>query len=56
MVNLSEFDWHIKKNAALKTIYEDRIFPLKYLKIIADMYAVNIIDTSHQLRNGNVSW
>jgi hypothetical protein len=23
---------------------------------VADMYAVNIVDTSHKLRNGNISW
>jgi methyl-accepting chemotaxis protein len=30
--------------------------PLKDLKVIADMYAVNIVDTSHKVRNGNMSW
>lgn len=41
---------------ALKTVYEDRVVPLRDLKVIADMYAVNIVDTSHKVRNGNIPW
>ena len=37
---------------ALKTVYEDRVVALKQLKTIADMYAVNIVDTAHQARDG----
>lgn len=37
---------------ALRTVYEDRVVPLKQLKTIADMYAVNIVDTAHQARDG----
>jgi methyl-accepting chemotaxis protein len=40
----------------LQTVYNDRVVPLSDLKIIADMYAVNIVDTSHKVRNGNISW
>ncbi|MFI3123344.1 MAG: MCP four helix bundle domain-containing protein, partial [Methylococcales bacterium] len=40
----------------LQTVYLDRVVPLKDLKIIADMYAVNIVDTTHKVRNGNISW
>ncbi len=40
----------------LGTVYNDRVVPLKQLKVIADMYAVNIVDTSHKTRNGNLSW
>jgi len=43
-------------NAGLRTVYEDRVVPLKQLKTIADMYAVNIVDTTHKARNGNLSW
>ncbi len=43
-------------NNGLKTVYFDRVVPLKDLKVIADMYAVNIVDTSHKMRNGNISW
>ncbi|MEI8236820.1 MAG: MCP four helix bundle domain-containing protein, partial [Methylococcaceae bacterium] len=43
-------------NDRLQTVYVDRLVPLKDLKIIADMYAVNIVDTTHKVRNGNISW
>lgn len=40
----------------LDSVYKDRVVPLKDLKIIADMYAVNIVDASHKVRNGNMNW
>ena len=40
----------------LQTVYNDRVVPLRDLKEIADMYAVNIVDTTHKTRNGNISW
>jgi methyl-accepting chemotaxis protein len=40
----------------LQSVYDDRVVPLRDLKVIADMYAVNIVDTSHKVRNGNFSW
>lgn len=45
-----------KANDGLQTVYADRVVPLKDLKVIADMYAVNIVDTTHKVRNGNISW
>ena len=45
-----------KAELGLDTVYKDRVVPLKDLKIIADMYAVNIVDTSHQVRNNNFTW
>ncbi len=39
-------------DAALDTVYNDRVVPLRDLKVIADMYAVNIVDTVHKARNG----
>ena len=43
-------------NDGLDTVYKDRVVPLEQLKVIADMYAVNIVDTSHKTRNGNIGW
>lgn len=40
----------------LSTVYNDRVLPLKDLKRIADMYAVNIVDTSQKVRSKNLSW
>ena len=41
---------------SLETVYNDRVVPLRDLKVIADMYAVNIVDISHKVRNGNITW
>jgi methyl-accepting chemotaxis protein len=43
-------------NDSLHELYIDRIVPLQDLKSIADSYAVNIVDTNHKLRNGNIDW
>ncbi len=43
-------------NERLETVYKDRVVPLQQLKVVADMYAVNIVDTSHKVRNGNITW
>lgn len=36
----------------LKAVYDDRIVPMKNLKVIADMYAVNVIDTVNKTNAG----
>lgn len=38
----------------LNSVYLDRVVPLRDLKTIADLYAVNIVDASHKARNGGV--
>ncbi len=43
-------------NQATNEMYRDRVVPARDLKVIADMYAVNIVDTAHKVRNGNISW
>ena len=45
-----------KVNHGLETVYNDRVIPLEQLKIIADEYAVNIVDTTHQTRNSNFNF
>lgn len=40
----------------LRTVYEDRVVPLRDLKVIADLYAVNIVDMTHKVRNSNIEW
>ncbi len=40
--------------SGLDTVYNDRVVPLRDLKEIADAYAVNIVDTNHKVRNGNL--
>jgi methyl-accepting chemotaxis protein len=41
---------------SIDRIYVDRIVPLRDLKVVADLYAVNIVDTSHKVRNDNLGW
>ncbi|OJH37315.1 methyl-accepting chemotaxis protein [Cystobacter ferrugineus] len=42
--------------AGLETVYKDRVVPLRQIKAISDMYAVNIVDTAHKVRAGSVTW
>jgi methyl-accepting chemotaxis protein len=39
----------------LQTVYLDRVVPLRDLKVIADLYAVNIVDATHKARSGELS-
>ncbi|MBX3235720.1 MAG: methyl-accepting chemotaxis protein [Nitrospiraceae bacterium] len=41
---------------ALQGVYHDRVVPLRDLKRIADAYAVDIVDTTHKVRNHGLSW
>jgi methyl-accepting chemotaxis protein len=41
---------------ALEVTYKNRVVPTQQLKIVADMYAVNIVDTAHKTRNGNLDF
>ncbi|WP_397532648.1 methyl-accepting chemotaxis protein [Roseateles sp.] len=43
-----------KANESLRTVYDDRVVPLQQLKQVADMYAVNLVDTTHKLRMGSM--
>lgn len=43
-------------NDAFATTYKDRVLPLDQLKVVADMYAVNIVDTTHKVNHRSVSW
>ncbi len=38
-----------------RTIVEDRVIPMNQLKLIADMYAVNIVDATHKVSSGAFS-
>ena len=40
----------------LETMYVDRVEPLRGLKIVADKYAVDIVDATHKARNGQMSY
>ncbi len=38
----------------VESLYTHRVLPLRQLKTISDMYAVEIVDNAHKARNGNV--
>ncbi|HEU0013415.1 MAG TPA: methyl-accepting chemotaxis protein [Longimicrobium sp.] len=38
---------------AMDDLYTSRIVPLRQLKLVADLYAVDIVDAAHKARNGN---
>lgn len=40
----------------LKSVYEDRVVPLRDLKEISEAYSVSIVDTSHKVRYGRMSF
>ncbi|HYE37922.1 methyl-accepting chemotaxis protein, partial [Methylocaldum sp.] len=44
-----------QSNAGLATVYNDRVVPLKQLKLIADAYAVDIIDAVNKTNAGLVT-
>ena len=41
--------------AGLNSVYLDRVVPLRDLKLISDLYAVNIVDASHKARDGGMA-
>ncbi len=43
-------------NASLETVYKDRVVCLKQLKVISDMYAVNIVASTQKMDNGIIDW
>ncbi len=43
-------------NKEFASVFKDRVIPLQQLKVVADMYAVNIVDTTHKTRNQNLTW
>ncbi len=43
-------------NTGLQSIHDGRVVALRDLKIVVDMYAVNIVDASHKVRNGNFTY
>jgi len=44
-----------QSNAGLKSVYDDRVVPLKQIKTVADMYAVNVVDSAHKVRDGGMT-
>ena len=53
---LSTFSVMNTMGASIATIVVDRLVPARDLKAIGDLYAVNIVDTSHKVRSGALDW
>ncbi|WP_275593297.1 HAMP domain-containing methyl-accepting chemotaxis protein [Rhizobium gallicum] len=57
VVAISTFSFYaMEKEAALaNSIVADRVMPMEQLKVIAESYAVSIVDTAHKVRSGSLS-
>lgn len=55
MTNAMVFYIASGEEKTLNTIYVDRVVPMRDLKIIADEYAVSIVDATHKARNGGMT-
>lgn len=44
-----------RQNQSIHTLYEDRVVPLRQIKSVSDMYAVNIVDTAHKFADGSLT-
>ncbi len=40
----------------LETVYQDRVKPLKQLKMLSDIYGIAIVDTANKVLNDTMSW
>ena len=43
-------------NDSLKTVHKDRIVCLKQLKVVSDIYAINILNVTQRMQNGSVDF
>jgi len=44
-----------QSNTGLRSVYDDRVVPLKQIKTVADMYAVFVVDAAHKVRGGSMT-
>jgi methyl-accepting chemotaxis protein len=58
LVAIGGAGWYASRvaNDGLQTVFVDRVKPLRDLKVVSDLYAVNIVDTAHKVRDGSVSF
>jgi methyl-accepting chemotaxis protein len=43
-------------NDGLHSVYNERVVAARELKIVSDLYAVNVVDAAHKVNNGNWQW
>ena len=51
VISLTRLD---SSNDTLRSLYGDRMVPIKQLSQVADGYAIGVVDTAHKLRDGSV--
>ncbi len=45
----------VQQSASMQSLHLDRVIPLKQIKLVSDMYAVNMVDTAHKFADGTFS-
>jgi methyl-accepting chemotaxis protein/methyl-accepting chemotaxis protein-1 (serine sensor receptor) len=45
----------MQQSSAMRSMYQDRVVPLRQIKAVSDMYAVNIVDTAHKFADGSLT-
>ena len=45
----------LQQSSAMRSMYQDRVVPLRQIKAVSDMYAVNIVDTAHKFADGSLT-
>jgi methyl-accepting chemotaxis protein len=43
------------QSQSMRSMYADRVVPLRQIKVVSDMYAVNIVDTAHKFADGSLN-
>jgi methyl-accepting chemotaxis protein len=43
-------------NDGLQSVYNERVVATRELKLVSDLYAVNVVDAAHKVNNGNWLW
>jgi methyl-accepting chemotaxis protein len=58
LVAVSAAGWYASHvaNSGLETVFNDRVIPLRDIKAVSDLYAVDIVDTAHKVRSGKTDW
>ena len=43
-------------NERMRGMYEDRVVPLRSLKLVSEYYVVGVVDTANKLKTGALTW
>ncbi|AWJ94420.1 hypothetical protein Sp245p_31725 (plasmid) [Azospirillum baldaniorum] len=45
-----------QSNQGIGNVFNNRVVPLRNLKVTSDLYGLNIVDTAHKVRSGALTW